>query len=122
MWPEDIKLDGRTEIYLYWKNLAMIALVMLSPLTIALFIESFVIKIVLWGFSLLAYRSFLRVWGSCVMAIAVGSLPWYVFFEWKALPRWLAVIATIITLIEISYIRHQMRGIEQIRRKENITF
>lgn len=122
MWSEDIKLDGRAEIYLHWKNLAMIAFAMLSPLTIALFIKSLVIKIVLWGFSFLAYISFLPVWGSCVMAIAVGALPWYFFFEWKALPRWLAIIPIIITLIEVSYVLHQMRGIEQIRKKESLPF
>jgi hypothetical protein len=122
MWPEDVKLEGRGEIYLHWKNLALIALVIILPLIIALFFESFVIKVFCWGFSFLAYMIYLPVQGPCVTAIAVGALPWYVFFEWKALPRWLAIIATIITLIEISYIRHRMHGIERIRKKENLPF
>jgi hypothetical protein len=122
MWPEDVKLDGSAEIYLHWKNLGIPALAMIVPLVIALFFESFVIKIICWGLFLSAYISYLRVYGSCVMAIAVGALPWYIFLEWKALPRWLAIITTIILLIEISYIRHQMHGIEQIRKKENLPF
>ena len=120
MWPEDIKIEGKGEIYLHWKNLAMIAFVIILPLVIALFFESIIIKIFCWGFCLLAYTSYLRVQGPCVTAIMVGILPWYVFFEWKALPQWLAVIASIISLIEISYIRSRMRRIEQLRREENI--
>ena len=122
MWPEEVKLEGKAEIYLHWKNLAIIALVMIAPLIIALLFESFVIEAFCWGLSLLAYISYVRVQGPCVTAIAVGALPWYVFFEWKALPRWLAIIAAIITLIEISYIRHRMHGIERIRKKENLPF
>jgi len=98
----------------------MIAFVIILPLVIALFFESIIIKIFCWGFCLLAYTSYLRVQGPCVTAIMVGILPWYVFFEWKALPQWLAVIASIISLIEISYIRSRMRRIEQLRREENI--
>lgn len=120
MWPEDIELEGKGEIYLHWKNLAMIAFVMILPLVIALFFESFIIKVFCWGFCLIVYISYLRVQGPCVTAIIVGTLPWYVFFEWKALPKWLAIIATIISLIEISYIRNRMRRIKQIREKENI--
>jgi len=120
MWLEEIELEGKGEIYLHWKNLAMIAFVMILPLIIALFFESFVVKAFCWGFCLLAYMSYLRVQGPCVMAIIVGSLPWYVFFEWEALPRWLGIIAAIISLIEISYIRNRMRGIERIRKRENI--
>jgi hypothetical protein len=120
MWSEDIKIEGKGEIYLHWKNLAMIAFVMILPLIIALFLESFIIKAFCWVGCLIAYVSYLRVQGSCVTAIIVGSLPWYVFFEWKALPWWLAIIAAIISLIEISYMRNRMRGIERIREKENI--
>lgn len=119
MWSEDIEIEGTGEIYLHWKNLAIIAVVIILPLIIALFFESFIIKAFCWGLCLSAYVSYLRVQGPCVMAIIVGSLPWYVFFEWKALPWWLAIIAAIISLIEISYIRHRMRGIERIREKEN---
>lgn len=54
MWPEDVKLDGRAEIYLHWKNLGILALVMLVPLVVALFFESFVIKIICWGLFLSA--------------------------------------------------------------------
>jgi len=122
MWPEEVKLEGKAEIYLHWKNLAIIALVMIAPLIIALFFESFVIEAFCWGLSLLAYISYVRVQGPCVTAIAVGALPWYVFFEWKALPKWLAIAAAIISLIEISYIRHRMRGIEQMRKKQNLPF
>ncbi len=120
MWPKEIELEGKSEIYLHWKNLAMIAFVMTLPLIIALFFESLIIKIFCWGFCLLAYISYIRVQGPCVMAIMVGIIPWYIFFEWTASPQWLAVIAAIISLIEISYIRHRMRQIEQLRRKENI--
>ncbi len=122
MWPKDIKLEGRGEIYLHWKNLAIIALVMIVPLIIALLFESFVIKVFCWGISLFAYMTYLPVQGPCVTAIAVGALPWYVFFEWKASPKWLVITATIVSLIEISYIRHRMRGIEQMRKKENLPF
>ena len=122
MWSEDIKLEGRGEIYLHWKNLAIIALMMIVPLIIGLLFESFVIKVFCWGVCFLVYMICLRVQGPCVTAIAVGTLPWYVYFEWKALPRWLAIIVGIITLIEISYIRHRMRRIELIRKKENILF
>ena len=120
MWPEEIELEGTGEFFLTWKNLAMIAFWMILPLIIALFFESFAIKAFCWGFCLLAYISNLRVQGPCVMAIMVGSLPWYVFFEWKTSPQWVAVIAAIISLIEISYIRSRMHNIEQIRKKENI--
>ena len=120
MWPQDIKIEGKGEIYLYWKNLAVIASVMIAPLLIALFFESFIIKAICWGVVLLAYMSYLPVQGPCVTAIIVASLSWYILFEWKALPKWLVIIAAIITLIEISYIRHRMRGIEQIREKEDI--
>ena len=120
MWSEEIKIEGKGEIYLHWKNLAMIAFVMISPLIFALFFDSFIIKAFCWGFCVLAYMSYFRVQGPCVTAIIVGSLPWYIFFEWKALPRWLAVIAAIISLIEISYIWSRMRRIEQLREKENI--
>ena len=80
MWSEDIKIEGKGEIYLHWKNLAMIAFVMILPLIIALFFESFIIKAFCWGGCLLAYVSYLRVQGPCVTAIIVGSLSWYVFF------------------------------------------
>ncbi len=120
MWPEDIKIEGRGEIYLRWKNLAIISLVLILPLIIALFFESFVIKVFCWGLCLSAYVSYLRVQGPCVMAIMVGVIPWYIFFEWQSLPKWMAIIAIIISLIEISYIRHRMRKIELIREKENI--
>ena len=122
MWQEDIKLEGRGEVYLHWKSLALIALVMISPLIIALLFESFVIKVLCWGFCFLAYIIYLPVQGPCITAMAVGALPWYVFFEWKALPRWLAIVAAIVTLLEISYIRHRMHGIERIREKEDVPF
>ena len=120
MWPEKIELEGKGEIYLHWKNLLMIAFVMILPLVVALFFESFVVKAFCWGFCLLAYMSYLRVQGPFVTAIMVGILPWYIFFECEALPLWLAVIAAIISLIEISYIWNRMQKIKQLRKKENI--
>jgi hypothetical protein len=120
MWPKEIEVEGRGEIYLHWKNLAMIALMMIMPLIIALFFKSFVIKGICWLFSLLVYISCLPVQGPCVMAVAVAALPWYIFLEWKAIPRWLAIIAAIISLVEIIYIWHRMRGIEKIRKEQNM--
>lgn len=93
------------------------SLVMLVPMIVALFFKSFIIKVVCWMIFILGYIIYLPVYGPCVMAIAVAVLPWYVFFEWKSSPEWLAIIATIISLIEISYIRHRMHFIEQIRKK-----
>ena len=119
-WPKENKLEGKTEIYLGWKNLAGTALAMLVPLIIALLFQSLIIKVVCWSFFFLLYITYLRSWGPCVMAIAVGVLPWYVFFEWKSSPTWLAIIAVIITLIEISYIRHRMGFLDDLRKKENI--
>ena len=75
MWPEDIKLEGSGELYLHWKNLTLIALVIILPLIIALFFESLVIKFFCWGFCFLAYIIYLPVQGPCVTAIAIGALP-----------------------------------------------
>lgn len=119
-WPKESTLEGKAEIYIDWKNLAGTALVMLVPLIIALLFQSLIIKIVCWAFFLLLYITYLHSWGPCVMAVAVGVLPWYVFFEWKSSPTWLAIIAAIITLIEISYIRHRMGFLNDLRKKENI--
>jgi hypothetical protein len=119
MWPKEIELEGTGEIYLHWKNLAILSCMIILPLVIALFFESFIVKGICWGFCFLVYMSCIRVQGPCVMAIMVGLLPWYVFFEWKASPQWVAVIAAIISLIEVSYIRSRMHRIEQIRKKEN---
>jgi len=115
-WPEEIEIEGKGEIYLRWKNLAIIALVIILPLIFSLFFDSLIIKAFCWGFCFLSYMSYLRVQGPCVTAIIVGALPWYIFFEWETLPRWLVVIAAIISLIEISYIRSRMRRIGQLRR------
>jgi len=119
-WPKENKLEGKAEIYLGWENLAGIALVMLVPLIIALLFQSLIIKVVCWTFFLLVYIMYLRSWGPCVMAVAASVIPWYVFFEWKSSPTWLAIIAAIITLIEISYIRHRMGFLDDLRKKENI--
>jgi len=120
VWPEEVEIEGTAEIYLRWKNLAMIAFVMIAPLLVALLFESFVVKIICWGFCVLAYVSYLPVQGPCVQAIIVGALPWYVFLEWSDSPTWLAIIAAIVSLIELSYIRHRMHGIEQERTKAGI--
>jgi hypothetical protein len=98
----------------------MITLMVLVPLAVALFLESIVMKIICWGILVLIYMSCLPVQGPCVMAIAVGVLPWYVFFEWKASPPWLAIVAGCITLIEVSYIVNRMRFIREMREKEGI--
>ena len=119
-WPKELRVEGRCEVYLHWKNLAMTTLVISVPLAIALFFESLIMKCVCWAFCLLAYITFLPTWGPCVTALAVSVLPWYVFFEWKSAPAWLAIIAAITTLIEISYIRHRMRFLDDLRKKENI--
>ena len=93
---------------------------MLGPLFGALLFSSLIVKVGCWAISLLMYISFLRVQGPCVMALAVGSLPLSVFFEWDSSPDWLAYVAAAIAVIEISYIRHRMRIIAKIREKEDI--
>ncbi len=120
MWTGNIEIEGKGEIYLHWKNLAMIAAVMIVPFIIALVFDSFVTKVICWAICIFAYMSYLPVQGPCVTAIFVGALPWYVFLEWEQLPGWLAIIAAVISLIEISYIWHRMRGIEQIRKIEGV--
>ncbi|MBI3872685.1 MAG: hypothetical protein HY304_06385 [candidate division Zixibacteria bacterium] len=96
------------------------ALMIVAPLFAALFFNSFVVKAICWAVSLLAYVNFLRLLGPCVMAVAVGILPLYVFFEWNSAPNWLAYIAGAISLLEASYIRQRMRFIATIREKEGI--
>lgn len=120
------KLEGKAEIFLHWKNLVKVVLVMVWPLILALFFRSWILKVVCWGVFILTNIVCLPIWGPFVTAIAVTILPWYVLFEWKPSRDWLAdllaLIAIIVTVIEISYIRHRMRQIEQIRRKENLPF
>jgi len=120
IWPESEGVEGRAEIYLQWKQLAMIALMILLPLIIALFFKSLIIKIICWGIFLLAYTSSLRFQGPCATALAVGAVPWYIYLELDFSPIWLLIVAIIITSIEISYIRHRMRHIKMLREKEGI--
>jgi hypothetical protein len=120
IWPKPEGLEGKAEIYLKWKNLFMIAIVILLPLVIALFLESLILKIICWVISLIMYIIYLRFQGPCITALAVGALPWYIYFEWETSPRWLFAIAVIVSLLEISYIRHRMALIKEIREKENI--
>jgi len=120
MWPKVTELEGRGEIFLHWHNLAAITLVIVIPLIVALFFDSLWVKIICWAISLLAYMSYLPVQGPCVQAVAVSILPWYVLFEWRSAPKWLAIIAALISLIEISYVRHRMRAIKEMRKKEGI--
>ena len=119
-WPEEKKLEGRAEIYLQWKNLAMITFVMSCPLLIALFFESWIVKIICYIVSLSAYVSYLRVQGPCVMAAAVSIISWYVYFEWNWVPGWSIVIPIVISLVEFSYARHRMSFIEAERSKEGV--
>ena len=119
-WPEPANLEGRAEIYLRWKNLAMIAMVMLVPLLVALFFASLIVKSVCWVFALLAYMSYKPVQGPCVLASAIAILPWYVYFEWSSSPKWVAALAAVISLIEYSYIRHRMKFITGVRKKEGV--
>jgi len=120
LWPEPEGLEGRGEIYLQWKTLGIIAFVILIPLIIALLVDSLIIKIICGAFSLLSYMSYLRVQGPCVMAIAVIILPWYIYLEWQSAPKVLLAVPIIISLIEISFIRHRMRYISEMRKKEDI--
>ncbi len=119
-WPKTAELEGTGEIFLHWWNLAIIAVVMIAPLALALAFDSWWIKVLCWLFSLAAYVSYLRVQGPCVMATAVGALPWYVLLEWDAAPSWLMLLAAVITLVEISFIRHRMRHIASFRERGNI--
>lgn len=119
-WPKDSELEGTAELYLRWWNLAIIAAMIILPLALALAFDSWWIKIPCWLFSLSAYVSCLRVQGPCIMALAVGSLPWYIILEWDAAPNWLSIIAVVIASIEISYIRHRMRFIAEMREKNGI--
>jgi hypothetical protein len=120
IWPKPKRLEGRAEIYLRWKNLAIIAIVMLLPLIIALFFNSLVVKIICWVISLLAYISFLRFQGPCIMAIAIGAVPWYIYFELEFSPIWFLIVVFVVSLIEISYIQNRMRFIKEMREKEGI--
>lgn len=119
-WSKDSELEGSAEIYLHWWNLAIIAAMIILPLLLALAFDSWWIKIPCWLFSLAAYVSYLRVQGPCVMATAVGALPWYIFLEWDTAPNWLMLLAAVITLVEISYVRHRMRLIAEFREREHI--
>jgi len=120
IWPRPEGLEGRAEIYLQWKNLIAIAMMILLPLIIALFLKPLVGKIICWAISFLVYVSCLPIQGPCVTALAVGALPWYIYIEWESSPIWLFIIAIIVSLIEISYIRHRMRFIREMREKEGI--
>lgn len=120
IWHKPDKLESRGEIYLQWKNPAIIAVIVVLPLIVALLFKSLVVKIICWTFSLLAYASYLRVQGPCVMAIAIAALPWYIYLELESLPRWLAIVAILISVVEVSYIRHRMRFIKEMREKEDI--
>lgn len=119
-WPKASELEGTVEIHLRWWNLAIIAAMIIVPLALALAFDSWWIKIPCWLFSLAAYVSCLRVQGPCVMATAVGALPWYILLEWNFAPSWLMLVAAVITLIEISYIRHRMHIIADFRTKEGV--
>jgi len=120
IWSKPRELEGRAEIYLSWKTLNTIIIVLLAPLIIAFFFDSIVVKIICWTISFSAYLSYFRMQGPCITAIAVTILPWYLFFELESLHEWLGIIAIIISIIEISYIRHRMRCIKEFREKENI--
>ena len=119
-WPAEKSLEKRGEIYLRWKNLAMITLMMSCPLLIALLFESWFAKVICWLVSLSAYVSYLRVQGPCVMAAAVSIVSWYVYFEWGWVPKWSIIIPVAISLIELSYVRHRMAFIEQVREQEGV--
>ena len=115
---ESKELEGRAEIHLQWKTLMIIALLMILPLFGAILFKSIIIKIICWAMFLFIYMMYLPYQGPCVTAIAVMVCPWYIFVDWFASQKWLGVIATIITLIEISYIRHRMHFIKIMREKE----
>lgn len=120
MWPKKSEIEGRAEIYLRWKNLLIIIILIFAPLAIALLFDSIIIKIICWGFFLLIYMGFLPRQGPCITAIGVSVVPWYVFLEWAQSQEWLAIVAAIITLIEAIYIRHRMRFIKRMREKEKV--
>jgi hypothetical protein len=120
MWKSTGELEGRAEIYLRWPNLLNIALMMTVPLVVALFFSSFIVKCLCWIIALSVYMNCLRIRGSCVMAVAVAILPWYIFFEWNSAPIWGALIAGAIALVEISYIKDRMQFIAAKRDEEGI--
>lgn len=119
-WKMEENLEGRAEIYLEWKNIIIISATFIIIFTIALFIDSIFIKAICWFCVFWAYISALRIFGPCIMAIAVILLPWYIFIEIDMIPYWLIIIPILITNIEIDYIIFRMKFIKKIREKEGI--
>jgi hypothetical protein len=120
IWPIKKQIEGKAEIFLRWRNLFIILLMIALPLIVALLAKSIIIKIILGAISALLYIIFMPVQGPCITALLIMILPWYLYFELEFLPRWLYIIAIIISLIEIDYIRNRMRFLQETRKKEGI--
>ncbi|HER00122.1 MAG TPA: hypothetical protein ENO22_12355 [candidate division Zixibacteria bacterium] len=117
---DECELEGSAEIHLTWMPLFRIAVMMVFPLAIALLFDSIWIKIICWFVFLGMFKSLVSAWGSCVLALAVGILPMYVFVEWDSAPDWLAYIAATILIIEMIYIHRRLKIIAELRKRHGI--
>jgi len=116
-----VKVEGVREAELSWRWVAWIALLILVPLFAALFFDSYWLKAIFWVIAIIAYRSGLLVWGAAATAIGVSGLPLYAYLEWDGAPRWILYPIIIWILIEISYIRHQVRVLTKRRKAREDT-
>ena len=120
-WPDNSVIEGTAEPYLRWRNLAMILVMFLTPLAVAIAVKSYLIKAICWGLFLLTNAALLKRNGPCITALFVTVVSWYLYLQWFVSKEWLIILPVVISLIELSYLRHRMSFISRYREDQDIS-
>lgn len=106
---------ARKELRLHWPIVARVAGSLAFPLVICLVTDSLWVQAPLWVLAAMLAKWSLIDWGDSVIAIVIGILPFYAYFEIDSAPDWLAYIAVFIAIIQFGYLKWRLRQIENLR-------
>jgi 4-hydroxybenzoate polyprenyltransferase len=87
-----------------------------APLLVALLVDSVWVTVLSWIVLGILYYPLLRDWGYTYLALMLGILPAYIYFELSGPPNWLAFAAVFMGFASAVYIVERHRTIRALKR------
>jgi hypothetical protein len=103
------------ELHLSTCSALRLAGLIAGPLLVALAVDSSWITALCWVALALLYYPLLRGWGYTALAMMLGIVPAYAYFELGAPPNWLAFVAAFTGFTSVVYVVERLHSIKACR-------